>query len=60
VTSVVWNLILVRLETVLVQDRMHPIKVVSDKGRVESCFSPFGYSVSVSAEIGARFAPNIP
>jgi hypothetical protein len=29
-------------------------------GHVESCFIPFGDSVSVSAKIGAWVAPNIP
>jgi hypothetical protein len=28
---------------------MHPMELVSDVGRVESHFSPFGDSVSVSA-----------
>jgi hypothetical protein len=36
------------------------MELVSDGGRVESRFSPFGYSVRVSAEIGAWVAPNIP
>jgi hypothetical protein len=29
----------------------HPMELVSDVGRVESCFSPFGDSVSVSARL---------
>jgi hypothetical protein len=36
------------------------MELVSDEGRVASCFSPFGDSVSVSARIGAWVAPNIP
>jgi hypothetical protein len=36
------------------------MELVSDGGYVESHFSPFGYSVSVSAEIGAWVALNIP
>jgi hypothetical protein len=35
------------------------MELVSDVGRVESCFSPFGESVSVNAKIGAWVAPNI-
>jgi hypothetical protein len=35
------------------------MELVSDAGRVDSRFSPFGDSVSVSAR-GARFTPNIP
>jgi hypothetical protein len=35
------------------------MELVSEVGRVESCFSPFGESVSVNAKIGAWVAPNI-
>jgi hypothetical protein len=36
------------------------MELVSDEGRVESHFSPFKDSISVSAKIGAWVAPNIP
>jgi hypothetical protein len=36
------------------------MELVSDVGHVESCFSPFGDNVSVSARIGTWVAPNIP
>jgi hypothetical protein len=36
------------------------MELVSDEGHVESRFSPFGDSVSVSARIGTCVAPNIP
>jgi hypothetical protein len=36
------------------------MELVSDVGHVESRFSPFRRSASVSEKIGARFAPNIP
>jgi hypothetical protein len=36
------------------------MELVSDGGRVESRFIPFGDSVSVNAKIGAWVAPNIP
>jgi hypothetical protein len=36
------------------------MELVSDGGRVESRFCPFGDSVSVNAEIGAWVGPNIP
>jgi hypothetical protein len=36
------------------------MELVSDVGRVESYFSPFGDSVGVSAKICAWVAPNIP
>jgi hypothetical protein len=36
------------------------MELVSDVGRVESHFTPFRHSASVSAKIGARFALNVP
>jgi hypothetical protein len=36
------------------------MELVSDVGRVESCFSVFGDSVSVSAKIVAWVTANIP
>jgi hypothetical protein len=36
------------------------MELVSDVGHVESRFSSFRHSASVSAKIGARFAPHIP
>jgi hypothetical protein len=59
---VMWNLVLVSLEIVfvLVQDRCTVcaecttgsqiiLKLLGDVGHVESCFGPFGESVSVGA-----------
>jgi hypothetical protein len=37
----------------------HPMELLGDVGLVEFHFDPFGDSVSVYCEIGARFAPNI-
>ena len=63
-TRLKWNLVSVRLEIVLVsvQDRCtvcatqgsesfrkHPMELLGDEAQVESCFSPFGDSVSISA-----------
>ena len=63
-TRLKWNLVLVRLEIVLVlvQDRCmvcskqgseiiltHPMVLLGDEAQVESCFGPFGDSVSISA-----------
>ena len=59
-----WNLVSVHLEIVLVavQDRCtvcakqvseiiqkHPMELLDDEAQVESCFGPFGDSVSISA-----------
>ena len=63
-TRLKWNLVSVHLEIVLVsvQDRCrfvpnksrksfrkHPIELLGDEAQVESCFDPFGDSVSISA-----------
>jgi hypothetical protein len=36
------------------------MELLGDMGHLESCFRPFGDSVSVGAKIGAWFAPNVP
>jgi hypothetical protein len=36
------------------------MELLGDVGHVESCFDPFGDSVSFRCMIGAPFAPNVP
>jgi hypothetical protein len=36
------------------------MELLGDVGHVESHFGPYGDSVGVGANIGARFAPNVP
>ena len=36
------------------------MQLLGDVGLVESCFSPFGFSVSVGARYVHGFAPNVP